>query len=369
MIQRDRLVECFIKLVSIDSPSLCEKDMADYIVSILKDRGYDVSMDDTAQKISGNSGNVVLKLNGDESIPPIIVTAHMDTVEPSRGKKAIICDDYITSDGSTVLGGDDLAGVAIILEALSVIQEDNVPHGNIYFLFTVAEEIGLLGAKNFDFDSLGVEYGFVLDGGGDVGRVAVSAPSHISLDMNIEGKAAHAGVAPEDGISSIEVAACAISKMKLGRIDAKTTANIGVISGGTATNIVCDNVNMKAEARSLDEASLNNQVEHMKNILEIVCQEYGAKLTINENREYSSYDVSNNEKLINILKKAANASNINLVLESTGGGSDTNILNSRGIPSCNISIGMENIHTTKERIKIQNMEDSVRFLVNIVRSV
>lgn len=369
MIKRDRLVDTFMGLVSIDSPSLGEKDMADYIVGVLSDRGYDVYVDDAAEKILGNSGNIVVKLSGDKKVDPIVIMAHIDTVEPCRNKKAIICDDYITSDGATVLGGDDLAGVAIALELLEVINEDNIPHGDIYILFTVAEEIGLLGAKNFDFSTLGAKYGFVLDDGGDIGKVSVRAPSHISLNVNIRGKAAHAGVAPQDGISAIEVAAHAISRMKLGRIDDDTTANVGVISGGTATNIVCDSVDIKAEVRSLDEEKLSNQVNDMKKKLETACYEYGAKLTINENREYSSYDVSRDEKLIGILKEASDISNIELVLESTGGGSDTNVLNSRGIPSCNISVGMDNIHTVDERIKIQDMLDSTKFLVNIVRSV
>lgn len=369
MIKRDRIIDEFVKLVSIDSPSLHERDMADYIMRVLRDRGYDADVDDTAQKISGDSGNIILKLSGHSGIDPIIIVAHMDTVEPARGKRAIVCGDYITSDGTTVLGGDDLAGVAVILEVLSVIEEDNVPHGDVYVLFTVAEEVGLLGAKNFDFSSLNVKYGFVLDGGGDVGRVAVKAPSHVSLNVNIRGKAAHAGVAPEDGVSAIEVAAHAISRMKLGRIDGDTTANVGVISGGIATNVVCDSVDIKAEARSLDEEKLNNQVNNMRENLEIVCQEYGAKLTIKEEKEYFAYDVSDNKQLIDILKRAADSSNIELVLESTGGGSDTNVLNIKGIPSCNISVGMDSVHTIKERIKIQDIVNSAKFLVNIIRSV
>lgn len=369
MIKRDRIVEQFVKLVSIDSPSLGEKEMADYIVDVLTRMGYDVSVDDTAEKISGESGNICIKVAGEMKVDPIVVMAHIDTVDPSRNKKALISGEYIVSDGTTVLGGDDLAGVTVILEMLNVLSEDNIQHGDIYIVFTVAEEIGLLGAKNFNFDALGVKYGFVLDGGGNAGRVAIKAPSHVSLDINIGGKSAHAGMEPEKGVSAIEVAAHAISRMKLGRIDNDTTANIGVISGGSATNIVCDSVDMKAEVRSLDERKLKNQIHHMRETLEIVCKEYGAKLSIEQEQEYYAYDVSDNENLINILKRAAYLSDIELILESTGGGSDTNVLNSIGIPSCDISVGMDRVHTMHERIKISDMVDSARFLVNLVRSV
>ena len=369
MIQRDRIVEQFIKLVSIDSPSLCEKDMANYIVKVLRNRGYNVSVDNAADKILGESGNVWLKITGTSKVDPILIMAHMDTVDPSRNKKAVVNGEYITSDGTTVLGGDDLAGVTVILEMLNVLEEDKISHGDIYIVFTVAEEIGLLGAKNFDFGALGVKYGFVLDGGGKIGRVAIKAPSHVSLDINIKGKSAHAGMEPENGISAIEVAAHAISRMKLGRIDIDTTANIGKISGGKATNIVCDNVDIKAEARSLCEEKLSRQVDHMRKTLDIVCKEYGAKLSIKQEYEYHAYDVSNEEDLIGILKRAADLSDIELILESTGGGSDTNVLNSVGIPSCNISIGMDKVHTVHERIKISDMVDSTKFLISLVRSV
>ncbi|MBP5427423.1 MAG: M20/M25/M40 family metallo-hydrolase [Clostridiales bacterium] len=369
MINRDRIINLFAKLVSIDTQSLHEKKMAEYISKILKDIGYNVSVDDAAEKILGDSGNLLVTVKGDPNIDAIVLVAHMDTVEPAIGKKAIIGDEYITSDGSTVLGGDDLAGVAIILELLQVIYDDNIPHGDIYVLFTVAEEIGLLGSKNFDFTKINAKYGFVLDGGGDIGRVAVRAPSQISFDINIKGKAAHAGIEPENGISAIEVVSHAISEMRLGRIDSETTANIGIISGGIATNIVCDKVNIKAEARSLDETKLINQINHMREKIELYCKKYGATCMIEQKVEYPSYDVSGNKTLIDILSNAAKATNIELVLEDTGGGSDTNILNNNGIVSCIISVGMDNIHTVHERIKIQDIVCGAKFLLNIVRSV
>ena len=189
------------------------------------------------------------------------------------------------------------------------------------------------------------------------------------MDIEIIGKASHAGIEPEKGISAIEVASYAISQMKLGRIDATTTANVGVISGGSATNIVCDKVNIKAEARSIDDKRLIQQINHMKECLQIACEKYGAKLKIEQKQEYTAYDITNSVDMLCVLERAANMSNLKLNLEVTGGGSDTNILNSKGILACNMSVGMDKIHTTSEQIKISDMIDSVKFLVNCIINI
>lgn len=369
MINKDRIIQQFTKLVSIDSVSLREREMCEYLAQQIKEMGYNPMFDGASKKINGNSDNLIFKIDGQKDIPPIILMSHMDTVMPGEKKEAIIDGDYIKSKGNTVLGGDDAAGICVILETIQVLNENNIQHGDIYVVFTVAEEIGLLGAKNLDYTKINAKYGFVLDNGGAIGTVAVVAPSHITLDIEIIGKGAHAGIEPEKGISAIEVASFAISRMKLGRIDSKTTANVGVIQGGSATNIVCDKVNIKAEARSLEDKKLIEQIEDMKECLQVACERYGAKLKIEQKEEYKAYDITNSVEILNILKKGADEANLCLNLEITGGGSDTNILNSKGILACNISVGMDKVHTTSEQIKISDMVDSVRFLVSCIKNI
>ena len=369
MINKDRIVQQFKELVNIDSISLKEREMSNYLAKKIEEMGYQPIFDGAKAKINGNSDNLIFKVDGNKEISPIVLLAHMDTVMPGEKKQAIIEGDYIRSKGDTVLGGDDASGICVILETIRVLKENNIKHGDIYVVFTVAEEIGLLGSKNLDYSRIDAKYGFVLDNGGPIGTVAVIAPSQIILDIDIIGKASHAGIEPEKGISAIEVASHAISNMKLGRIDYGTTANVGVISGGSATNIVCDKVNIKAEARSIDDKKLIEQINHMRECLEVACGKYGAKLKIDQKKEYTAYNITKSVDMLSILEKAANMSDLGLNLEITGGGSDTNILNSKGILACNISVGMDKIHTTSEQIKISDMVDSVKFLVNCIRNV
>ena len=369
MINRGRIVRQFLKLVSIDSISMYEKEMSKYIAEEVKQMGYEPIFDGAGIKIDGNSDNLIFKVTGNKNVSPIALVAHMDTVQPGRGKEAVIEGDYIRSKKETILGADDLAGVCVILEAIRVLKEDNIPHGDIYVVFTVAEEIGLFGSKILDYSKINAKYGFVLDIGGEIGTVAAKGPSQIALDIEIEGREAHAGIEPEKGISAICVAADAISNMKLGRIDEETTANIGVISGGTAANIVCHKVDIKAEIRSISEEKIVKQLKHMVDCLENACSKVGAIFDIEQHKEYMGYDITKNLDMINILKKASEEANITLKLETTGGGSDANILNAKGIITCNMSVGMDKVHTKYEQIKISDMEKSVRFLISCIKNI
>ncbi|MCX7843674.1 MAG: M20/M25/M40 family metallo-hydrolase [Clostridia bacterium] len=366
MVNRERMAEEFIELVKIDSLSLNEKQMAQVLKSKLEAMGYEAFEDDAGTKAGGNCGNIICTVKGNMDVPAVLLMAHMDTVVPGTGKKPVVDGEYIRTDRTTVLGGDDLAGVECILETLRVLKEDKIDHGDIQIVFTMGEEVGLLGSKNLDYGRIYAKFAFIMDNGGPIGTVAVKAPSQNKIDAAVNGKSAHAGIEPEKGISAIQIAAYAISMMKLGRIDAETTANIGIISGGHATNIVCGRVELKAEARSLDEKKLEAQTQHMKQCLEQAAEKFGGSVEFKSELMYPAFKIGENDEIIGILKKASEASGIELRLEATGGGSDTNIVNGNGIQAVDVSIGMDKVHSVNEQIKIEDMAKAAEFLIAII---
>lgn len=369
MVNRERLVNEFIELVKVDTLTKQERRMADTLTAKLGQMGYSVYEDDAGDKVGGNAGNLIFNVKGDKNVPAVLLMAHMDTVTPGLGKKPVIEGDIIKSDGTTILGGDDLAGVECILEALRVLKEQRISHGDIQVAFTIAEEGGLLGAKNLDYSKIYAKYGFVLDNGGKIGTVAIKAPSQDKIDVVVKGKAAHAGVEPEKGISAVRIAAEAIAGMKLGRIDDETTANIGIISGGSATNIICDRVEIKAEARSRDEKKLAAQTLHMKECFERAAEKFGGSIEFESEIEYPPFNIDEETAVIGFLRRGAAASGIELCMEATGGGSDTNIINGKGIEAVNLSVGMDKVHSVEECISIKDMVKAVEFLVNTIRNV
>jgi tripeptide aminopeptidase len=369
MVNRDRMVKEFVELVQIDSLSFNERIMADTLTGKLQAMGLTVCEDDAGSKVGGNTGSLLCTVKGEKNVPAVLLMAHMDTVVPGIGKRPIIDGNYIRTDGTTVLGGDDVAGIECILEALRVLEEDGLHHGDIQVAFTIGEEEGLLGAKNLDYSKIYAKYGFVLDDGGKIGHVAVSAPSQYEIEITVKGKSAHAGVEPEKGISAIQIAARAISNMKLGRIDNETTGNIGVINGGQATNIVCDTVKLKAESRSRNQQKLKTQTEHMKDCFEQAAREFGGKVEFKPELMYPSYNVQENAPIVEVLRKAADAAGIELKLEATGGGSDTNIINGKGIQAVDIGVGMDKVHSVEEQICIDDMVQAAKFLVEAIKNV
>ena len=369
MINKERMVNEFMQLVRIDSLSGNERQMADALKEKLSALGYQPVEDDAGGKTGGNTGNIICNVCGDKKVPAVLLMAHMDTVVPGIGKNPILEDGYIRTDGTTILGGDDAIGLECILEALRVLKEDNIPHGDIQIAFTIAEEVGLLGAKNLDYSKIHAKYGIVLDGGGPIGCVAVKAPTQNRMNVVIKGKAAHAGMEPEKGVSAIQIASEAISQMKLGRIDSETTANIGVIKGGLATNIVCDRVEIAAEARSRTQSKLDVQTAHMKECFEKAAAHFGGSIEFTASLEYEAFNIPEDSEIMMILKKAAADSTIELVPEATGGGSDTNVINGKGIQAVDISIGMDKVHSVEERVLVDDMVKAAGFLVSIISNI
>jgi len=370
MVNEKRLIESFMELVKIDSVSREEKEVADFLVKKLKDLGLEVTVDQAGEKVKSNSGNIIARLKGSvKKATPIMFSAHMDTVVPGKKIKPICEGEKIVSSGETILGADDKAAIAALLEALQIIKENNILCGDIEIVFSICEEIGLEGAKNLDISSLNAQMGFVLDAEGQVGKIITTAPSQNSLQIIIYGKSAHAGSNPEEGINAIQVAGFALSRIKLGRIDEETTANIGIISGGKATNIVPDKVTLKGEVRSRNEEKLEKHTERLKKITEDTAQEFKAKAEVKINREYSCYNLSSDDQVLKISMKAAKDMGLQPELCPSGGGSDANVFNKKGFPSVVLAIGMEKVHTVDEYILIKNLKNAAEYVLSIINTV
>lgn len=370
MVNEKRLIESFMELVKIDSISREEKNLADFLIEKLEDLGLEVIIDQAGEKVKSNSGNLIARLKGNiKKATPIMFSAHMDTVVPGKNINPLLKGEKIVSSGKTILGADDKAAIAALLEALHIIKENNIPCGDIEILFTICEEIGLLGAKNLDVSSLNAQIGFVLDSGGQVGKIIDAAPSQNSLEIIIHGKSAHAGSNPEEGINAIQVAGFALSRMKLGRIDEETTTNIGLISGGKATNIVPDKVTLKGEVRSRNEKKLEKYTEQLKKIIGDTAQEFKAKAEVKVNKEYFCYNLSPGDQAVSIAVKAAKNIGLQPSLGPSGGGSDANVFNKKGFPAVDLAIGMEKVHTLEEYILIKELKNTTEYILSIINTV
>lgn len=376
MINQERIKNLLLELVQIDSVSREERDVAERIKQLCEEMGAEVFIDDAGEKVGGNSGNVIARFPGTiTSAEPIMMSAHMDTVVPGRGVKPVIDGDIIRTDGSTVLGGDDKSGCAVILETIRCLQEQNIPHAPIDAVFSICEEVGLLGAKHLDMSLMRAKYGIVFDSD-DPGFLFTKGPSANHFEFKVHGLESHAGVAPEQGISAIRIAAEAIAAMKLGRIDEETTANIGVIQGGEATNIITNLVTLRGEARSLDDAKLEAQTAHMVKCFEDAAAKYEvtvdgvttkASVDSHVTREYYAMDVSDDSRVVRLVIEAASRMGLDVKTLASGGGCDANIFNKRGIECANLGTGMRAIHTVKEWLDVKDMYASAEMTLEIMR--
>ncbi|WP_128896078.1 M20/M25/M40 family metallo-hydrolase [Longirhabdus pacifica] len=370
MMQEQRLINEFMELVQIDSESKNERKIADILKMKFASYGLKVIEDNSAHSTGHGAGNLICTLKGTLlNTTPIFFCSHMDTVAPGQGIKPSIKDGYVVSDGSTILGADDKAGIAAMLETIRILKENQIQHGTIQFILTVGEERGLVGAKALDLSQINAKYGYVLDHGGQVGNIVTAAPSQAELRVEIFGKAAHAGLAPEQGISAITIASQAIAEMRLGRIDEETTANIGHFQGIGETNIVCDYVQITAEVRSMDTLKLNKQVEMMKNGFEMAAYHMGGQVEIDVQYVYPGFQFDEGDSVVQIAKQAADHIGCSFQCQRTGGGSDANILAGLGIPTVNLAVGYEDIHTTHERLSISEFGKCVKMMVAIIEEV
>lgn len=366
-INKDRLFQEFITLAEITSPSFKERELADYLKNRLQELGLTVEEDDTAAKIGGSTGNLLAHLPGKEGLAPLFFACHMDTVTPGDDVKVIFEDGTFRSEGDTILGGDDKAGIASLLEVLEMIREGEQPHCPLEILLTVGEEHGLLGSKNFDISKLASKEGYVLDSTGSPGTIITAAPAQNVLYVTVRGRSAHAGFEPERGVNAIRIASEAISRLRLGRIDEETTSNIGIIEGGKATNIVPDAVYIQGETRSLDRGKLDALTEEITKEFEQLKEIPGAGSDIRVDFEYPEYRLDPEQAVVKFASEAIKRAGLDLRLETSGGGSDANIFNAAGLAVANLAVGMQNAHTTDEFLESRDLIDVVHIIWEMIQ--
>lgn len=366
MIDRNRLINTFMELCSIDSEPTRERLMANRMTAALTSIGFVVSEDDAGEKIGGNAGNLYAFLEGTTAGKTLLFSCHMDRVAPGVNVMPRIEGEYIVSDGSTVLGADDASGLAALLEAITVLKLTGGAHPPIELVLTVAEELSLVGSKHFDTRQISSRIGFVLDAGGDVGEIVLQAPEHIKFTALFHGRSAHAGFAPEQGISAIQIAATAISRMELLRIDEETTANIGSISAVGPTNIVQNRCELQGEVRSLVPDKVKNHMATLSDIMQTAATEYGGTVMIETETSYQAYQLQQDREPVRRAARAAASIGVPVRYKATGGGSDANYFNSRGIPTVVLSCGYEKAHTTDERIPLKQLELLAEWVLAII---
>ena len=366
MVNETRLLNEFLELVQIDSESGKERQIADVLITKLKNLNLDVFEDDTTKITNHEAGNLFAYIEGTEkNAPTIMFNSHMDTVKPGKGVKPIVKDGFITSDGTTILGADNKAGIAAILEAIRVLKEQNIKHGPIQIIFSSGEESALAGVRAMDKTHIKADFGYAFDTVKPVGEANTSAPARGVITAEVFGKKAHAGVAPEAGVSAILIASCAVAKMPLGRIDFETTANIGTFKADGSLNVVNDHVLMVAEVRSIDNEKFQNQMDVMVKALEDTALELGGKVNIKAEAKYPAFKQELNTQVVDVAKRAASRIGRNFVGAPGGGGSDANIFNGYGLPTIVLGVGYKDNHTTKERIAVEELNKMVEMAVAI----
>ena len=364
MINNERLLNTFLEYVQIDSESRHEAAFAARLADDLTSIGCTVSFDDSRAKTGSDTGNLYAVLPARGEGEPLLLAAHMDTVSPGRGIRPAVTDGVVRSDGSTILAGDDKSGIAAIVEVLRTLTEQSLPHPVLQMVFTVCEELGLDGAHALDFERITAKRALVLDGC-ELGEIAVAAPGNYKLKAAVVGRTSHAGIAPERGVSAIQVMAEAISHMRLLRVDEETTANIGSIRADGATNIVPERCEILAEARSLDDEKLITQGQHMMTCLTCACEKYGASLEGGLIRAYSPYRYREDDPFVRQVCEACRRVGIEPRPMESGGGSDANVLHAHGIQSLVLGTGMSGVHTVKESIAVRDLEAATALLLEL----
>ncbi|WP_252503006.1 M20/M25/M40 family metallo-hydrolase [Sporosarcina sp. Marseille-Q4943] len=364
-----RLLDEFFELVQIDSETKHEEGIVTVLKEKMENLGFTVVEDDSKDVTGHGAGNLIATLKGTvDNADSIYFTCHMDTVVPGKGIKPELREDgYVYSDGTTILGADDKAGIAALFEMARVLKEEGKPHGDIQFIITAGEESGLVGAKAMDPSLLKAKYGYAVDSDGKVGGIVTAAPYQAKLWTTIHGKTAHAGVAPEKGVSAINIAAKSIAAMTLGRVDSETTANIGRFEGGQATNIVCDEVRILAEARSINSDKLEKQTVHMVETFKKTAAAMGGKAETEVKLMYPGFSFNDDAEVVQTAMEAIRNVGREPKLMTSGGGSDGNVFNGMGVPTVTLSVGYEEIHTKNERMPVEELNKLTELLIEIVR--
>ncbi len=363
---QDALLSTFFELVRIDSPSRSEADVAAYCKARLEALGFSVRFDNSREATGSNTDNLIAFLPGNSG-GAIALSAHMDCVVPCCGIEPIVVDGVVYSAGETVLGADDKAGIAAIFEALEAVVSSGRARPDITVVLTVCEELSLVGSGAFTDECFsGGLPCFVLDADGAPGSIGVGAPGLYTFMASVGGRAAHAGVAPEAGISAIQMAAAAISNMRLGRLDECTTANVGIVEGGREVNIVADACTLHGECRSLHEDRVEAQRAHMTEALEKAAADAGGAVSISWRLDYPGILYGNNHPLVQKLSAAARAAGLEPRMTVSGGGSDANLFGRAGAQAITLGIGMTDFHATTEHIAVTDLVGTERLVEAII---
>lgn len=348
-INEGRVVNTFLSLAAIDSPSYGERLMADELTRRLQALGLEVEEDSAGEALGGNAGNLIVRFPGDLDLPPLLFCAHMDTVEPAKGKNPILRQDgTITSAGDTVLGADDLAGVACILEAVTSILEKKLSHRPLELVFPVAEEPYTVGSHQLEISRLKAKEAYVLDSGGVPGGVVLQAPTILYFKAIFRGKAAHAGQCPEKGVHAIQAAARAVAMTQNGHVDDVTTVNIGTIHGGKGINIVPDTCVVEGEVRSFCHQSALERFDLIAADFRKAAKEQMAELELHSEVRTVAYQVQEQSPIVQRLERVCQQAGLTKHTVVTFGGSDGNTFNEKGITSVVLSSAMHNVHTCQE---------------------
>lgn len=327
--------------------------------------GCRVTTDDIREAAQTDGCNIYATLPGEEGEEPILFSAHMDTVVPGKGVVPVVCEDgYIRSNGTTVLGGDDKAGICAIMEAMAAVAGER--HRTVEAVITVREESGMFGSKNLDYSRICSKRAVVLDSSGGPDKVITGAPGQNKIFAHVKGRKAHAGLAPETGVSAIQAAAHGVAAMELLRIDEETTCNIGTFRAEGPTNIVNDSAELVLEVRSRNTEKLHRHTQHLVSCLEDACQRFGAELECKVETSYLGYSLPEEHPLVQQVFQAGKAVGVTCAAASSGGGSDANIYNQHGIPAVNLGVGMEKVHTTQEQQSIDQMELAARLCLKLM---
>ena len=360
------VLDLFVELAGIASPSGEERQVADRVTAYLRDCGLRPDEDETGPSVGSTMGNIHVALEPTTDGEPVFLCAHLDTVPPTDELEPIVEDGIVRNARPTILGGDNKAAVAAMLEATRRVLAENRPHAGIELLFTSKEEVGLLGAYAFDHSRLRSRVGYVYDQAAAIGEIILGAPSAHHLTVMFHGRAAHAGMYPEEGRSAIAAAARAIAEMRLGRIDDETTANVGTINGGTAANIVPEWCSFVAEARSHDERKLADQVQAMQDAITFAAGVADCEVETNVRRSYRGYRFKRDDVAVRLAAAALAGCGFEPSYRLSGGAADANVFNECGLQCVNLANGMAEIHTPDESIAVADLDAMVEVTLALV---
>jgi tripeptide aminopeptidase len=363
--ERERLLADFVRLCEIESPSRRERAVADALTADLRELGLEVHEDGSAPETGSDAGNLLARIPGPEATRTIMLCAHLDTVPLAAPVEIVREDGSFTNRNEGICGADNKAAVAVVLALARRLVRERPPVG-LELLFTTCEELALAGAKAFDRGALRSEFGFVFDHASPIGQLIVAAPTYYRLEATFLGQAAHAGMRPERGHNAIVAAGKALASMPLGRLDPETTANAGIIEGGTAPNVVAERCRLELEARSVDHARAGQTVTSMVDALTAAACDVHCDVETLVEEQFRGFKMARSAAPVVAAAGALEAAGIEPSYVSTGGGSDANVFNERGLPCLNVANGTEANHEPGERVSVEALETMLDVALGIV---